>query len=665
MCGRILSNPTMRLHSFVFNAAVCLMMMAAHRSTAWGQTLSVTAGLQLWLRADAGVFTIEEGKVAQWGDQSGHGNHASPPTSEIPKFVANALNGKPVLRFNGLGDSLLIADSPSISITGDLTTFFVVRFDDFETYRAVWGKTVDSFPAPTDYYTLPNSGIPRALRGNGTGLDFAFADGGLALRAGSYLTVGFDVDGTMLNHYLGSLRTGGGDVGSAVVLDRDSSLFIGARRDFLTRMKGDIAELLIYNRALSAVERTSVVDYLEQKYALHTLAPQVTLSASPAGPDLAAGTVVTLNATASDLNGSVARVEFLVNGGIIATATAPPYSARIRLETPPAYEITARAIDDSGETGFSAPLNFTVPTSATPPLSVTAGLQLWMKADAGVSTGGGGELSQWADQSGHGNHALAFVGSGPSLTMAATNGKPAIHFDGVNDYLEVPDSNSMSITGDMTTFFVVRMTDFDTFRGVWAKATTNLPAPNDIYTLPGSGVPRLYRGDGTDAGSGNLDGLRGLRAGSFELVGIMCAGTATTHYLSGLPNGTGNINSVNVDLDTPLKIGTRDDFLTRLSGDLAELLIYNTALSEADRRSVELYLASKYALPLATPVLLKLSVVRSGNNITVFWPVDFTGWTLESSLTLPTGSWQPMTNVINNTVTEPATGRKFYRLRKP
>jgi hypothetical protein len=663
----------MRTLGFVLNAGVCLMVMVAHCGTARSQTLSVTAGLQLWLKADAGMTTLAGNDVAFWEDQSGQANHAYPTGfGQPPELVANALNGKPVLRFNGLDDGLWIADSPAISITGDLTSFFVVRFDDFATYRAVWGKTYGSFPAPTDYYTLPGSGIPRAFRGNGTDQNLAFADGGLPLRAGSYLTVGFEVAGTVLNHYLGSLRTGGGDVGSAVVLDRNTSLAIGTRADLLTPMKGDIAELLIYNRALPADERASVVDYLEQKYALHTLWPTVTLSATPAGPDLAAGTVVTLNATASDLDGTVARVEFLVNGGIIATATAPPFSARIRLETPPAYEIIARATDDSGGTGVSAPIHLTVPASATPPLSVTAGLQLWMKADAGVSTGGGGELSQWADQSGHANIAFAFAGFGPSLSPAAINGKPAIHFDGVNDYLEVPDSDSISITGDMTTFFVVRMADFDTFRGVWAKTAGNLPAPNDIYTLPGSGVPRLYRGDGTGAGIGNVDGMRGLRAGSFEMVAIMCAGTATTHYLNGLPNGAGNMNSVNADLDAPLKIGTRDDFVTRLSGDLAELLIYNTALSAADRRSVELYLASKYALPLATPVndapvetAPKLSITRSGDNITVFWPLEVTGWTLDSTLTLVTGSWQPVTNVINNTVTEPSTGRKFYRLRKP
>ena len=144
---------------------------------AFAQTLTVTNGLQLWLKADAGVTAGAGGKVTAWQDQSGKGNNASQLVADMsPLLVNDAINGKPVLRFDGVDDFLEVADSDSVSITGDITTFFLVKFDDFATYRAVWAKTLANQPAPNDWYALPGSGIPRAYRGDGLGANGS-ADG--------------------------------------------------------------------------------------------------------------------------------------------------------------------------------------------------------------------------------------------------------------------------------------------------------------------------------------------------------------------------------------------------------------------------------------------------------------------------------------------------------
>src|SRR5438128_2330986 len=88
------------------------------------QTLTVTDVLQLWLKADAGVTAGAGGKVTAWQDQSGKGNNASQTVADTsPLLVNNAINGKPVLRFDGVDDFLEVADSDSVSITGDITTF--------------------------------------------------------------------------------------------------------------------------------------------------------------------------------------------------------------------------------------------------------------------------------------------------------------------------------------------------------------------------------------------------------------------------------------------------------------------------------------------------------------------------------------------------------------
>ena len=97
------------------------------------------------------------------------------------------------------------------------------------------------------------------------------------------------------------------------------------------------------------------------------------------------------------------------------------------------------------------------------------------------------------------------------------------------------DSDSLSITGDITTFFVLRFADFATYRAVWAKTTANLPAPTDMYALPGNGRLRLYRGNGTQSGIQSVDSAQPFPAGSFLLGGFDMAGTTVTHYLNGQP----------------------------------------------------------------------------------------------------------------------------------
>src|SRR5439155_12098304 len=126
-------------------------------------------GLQLWLRADEGVTADANGAVTAWTDGSGKGNNATQSdATAAPRLVPDAINSKPAVRFDGVNDFLDVASSPSIAITGDIASYFVVKFDDFATYRAVWGKTAVNLPAPSDYYVLPSTGIPRVYRGDGT-----------------------------------------------------------------------------------------------------------------------------------------------------------------------------------------------------------------------------------------------------------------------------------------------------------------------------------------------------------------------------------------------------------------------------------------------------------------------------------------------------------------
>ncbi len=71
----------------------------------------------LWLRADHGVNTAGA-NVTGWLDRSGNNNNATAPgVAARPTLVPSALNGFPVLSFDGTNDELRIPDANSLDLT--------------------------------------------------------------------------------------------------------------------------------------------------------------------------------------------------------------------------------------------------------------------------------------------------------------------------------------------------------------------------------------------------------------------------------------------------------------------------------------------------------------------------------------------------------------------
>ena len=619
--------------------AAPFLLIAPAKSNA--QALTVTNNLQLWLKADAGVTTNASGAVTQWADQSGAGNNAAQTDdTAAPLWVADAQNAKPAIHFDGANDYLDVASSTSIAITGDISSFFVVRFDDFASYRSVWGKTAGpngNLPASTDYYLVPGSGTPRVFRGDG-GLENGFVDSSARVRPATYVVLGFEMAGTTMTHYLNGQAAGSGEI-TAALADAGTALKIGSREDLFTKMKGDIAELLIYDTALSDTNRDSVINYLKLKYNILNLPPTITLTSAPSGTNVNTGDLITLTAAPSDPDGSIARVDFFADGRLIGAAATNPYSVRLSLESPGSVAFTAVATDNKDATAASLPITFLAASASAPSLSATNGLQLWLKADSGVTTNAGGGVTLWSDQSGHGNDGAPFDDAGAPLWVdQALNGRPVLRFDGQDDYLDVASSPSLAISNDIASFFVVRFDDFTTYRAVWSKTVNNVPRPNDYYLVPGSGRPLAYRGSDED-GNVSVAGASGLATNVFYLLGFNQAGSLFTHQLNGMPFGSGFIRIQPADGGSPLKIGTRDDFVTRMQGDIAELLIYNSALDAAQMKNVSAYLGAKYGIPTVVPT-------NTPASITITNPPNATTVTAPATLSIGAQATDPDGRVV-------------------
>ena len=224
-----------------------------------------------------------------------------------------------------------------------------------------------------------------------------------------------------------------------------------------------------------------------------------------------------------------------------------------------------------------------------------ANLALWLRADAGVLTDAGGNVSQWLDQSPNANNAMAAASPHrPAFLASSINGEPALSFSAASlQFLTNAPSSSLAIAGDISIFVLANMADASMSRTLVAKAKVNQPAPYDYYY--GASKVTFLRGNGTVNGSLNSSTLPS--AGVAHLFGVVMAGTAVTNYTDANTNGIGTISTTIADAGTPLYIGARDDFGTIMNGTIAEIMIFSQALSGMDLTNVNTYLGTKY-LPL-------------------------------------------------------------------
>ena len=77
-------------------------------------------------------------------------------------------------------------------------------------------------------------------------------------------------------------------------------------------------------------------------------APTVTLTSPANGASFTAPTSIMLAASASDADGTIAKVEFFVGTQLLATVTAAPYTFTWNNVLPGNYTIIAKATDDKG-----------------------------------------------------------------------------------------------------------------------------------------------------------------------------------------------------------------------------------------------------------------------------------------------------------------------------
>ena len=86
------------------------------------------------------------------------------------------------------------------------------------------------------------------------------------------------------------------------------------------------------------------------------------------------GTSATLTATATDSNGTIAKVEFYNGTTLLATDTTSPYNATFTPTTTGTFSLTAKAYDNGGASATSAPVSVSVISNRAPTVSLATSI---------------------------------------------------------------------------------------------------------------------------------------------------------------------------------------------------------------------------------------------------------------------------------------------------
>lgn len=220
-----------------------------------------------------------------------------------------------------------------------------------------------------------------------------------------------------------------------------------------------------------------------------------------------------------------------------------------------------------------------------------ANLVLWLKADGTKwqdsarttsATADGDPVGAWDDESGNSSHVLQGTsGYRPTLKTGLINSLPAIRFDGYDDIM----SASISTGTDVSVFSV-----FEWKRGAYSTIDTIAGADGSWLFYP---TNSFISGSDTAAsleevGFGGVDpwvnGVSDSPPGNWPTSGYACfAGV-----IGSLPGGTN------------IQLGRYAGTSYFGQNDIAELIVYDAGLSDANRILVQDYLSNKYDLGFAT-----------------------------------------------------------------
>ncbi len=530
--------------------------------TVFGTDLPVTGGLALWLSARNLPGLTNGAPVAAWTDISGNGKTAAQATvASQPQYITNGLNGRQVVRYAS-GKSLVL---PAVVAQG--ATVLIIHKQDAaqNLWTSVLGNEIHTTQANGTMCFVRAGG---AFYLNSTVSAHVFTINCLEVTQGAYK---FWVNGA-------SLGTSASTAAFGNFTRAGDGLFIG-----------DIAEILVFNRALALDEQSALGVYLERKYGLDT--PYAVVDHVNGAQAITGDAATLVGRLHHAIGGQPTTLRVFwgtSNGGTNAAAwprtnTFASVNGAVTVST----NVTGLAADQIyfyrflasnalGQTWADAPAVFGTRIGA-----ITNGYAFWLKADGVPGVAAGGTVATWYDLSGRNNHAVdRGTANHPVLVTNAVNGLPVVRFNGANDnWMEFP-----RVTGLRTVFWVVKE-DADAAASsrflLGDLATWHFHRGNNKFIWYNNAASTPSWQGATRLNGNRIDGLTTVLPPAMTLISLITASDAQANTLSNDRNIAGR---------------TWD-------GDVAEVLAFNRVLTDAEEKEVGLHLAAKYGLATTYTVL--------------------------------------------------------------
>ncbi|MBI4659123.1 MAG: hypothetical protein HY735_09800 [Verrucomicrobia bacterium] len=548
-------------------------------------------GLAMWLKADAGL-TMNGSTVSQWGDQSGQDRNASQAAAASQPALVTTDQGTPGLRFDGVNDFLTF-NLPVNGLEG-MTLFLVSnnRADKtgtgpnnaalFWNETASWGTIyLAPFQSRVNFRfgTKQTGNQPTFARPASIGTDYSVT---VALKDGTTDALFVNGESVWSDAFRATPIAGCREVGNIARGYNDNTYF-----------PGDILEVLIYTRALTDAERQAVEQYLQKKYLSNKL-PAVAISSPAANATFTAPANITLTADASDSDGSISKVEFFSRGTAIGTATTSPYRVTWSNVAPGSYTLTAKATDNNGAFRVSSPVSVAV-NSGTGAGPTYSGLALWLKADAGLTLNGS-TVSAWADQSGQGRNATQTSAASQPALVTTEIGRPGLKFDGTNDFMTF-DMGVNDLTG-MTLILVSNSRQAtgggSSQAGNAAIFWNETVSWGTVYLSPYQEQIN-WRFGTTQVNNRQIYAWPSPVGTAYSILAAVKDGTTDSLFVNGeLADSQGDKLEAIAGCRDVGNLGRGYNDNTYWAGDILEALVYTRALSDTERRAIELYLKEKY-----------------------------------------------------------------------
>ena len=212
----------------------------------------------------------------------------------------------------------------------------------------------------------------------------------------------------------------------------------------------------------------------------------------------------------------------------------------------------------------------------------------WFKADS-ITANDGDAVTTWSDSFSTAHDVTQPTSTKrPVYKTSIVNGKPVLRFDGTDDLLR--SASAFTFSGTTASIFVVST----------GSSTAN---GNAVNIDDGGTTFYEFRVDSTtslafrpfNTSSATCEGTKS-QSGTWRLMAGIKDASNSTAYANGVAGTPTACSGTQRSGSTKIQVGEFGLGFQFFGGDIAEIIIYDTALNSTDRQKVETYLNAKYAI---------------------------------------------------------------------